>query len=97
MYSHNQRNMKKTLLLTLAACICSTLLFSQGTLKGKITDSSTSKPLGLATVTVFKAADTAIITYRLSTPDGEFKLQGLQFDLNCLVVIYYSGYDVFRK
>jgi len=96
LYSHNQRNMKKTTLLALAAVI-STLLFSQGTLKGKITDSSTAKPLGLATVTVFKAADTAIITYRLSTPDGEFKVPGIPFDVNCRVVISYSGYSVYRK
>src|ERR1043165_9643397 len=89
--------MKKTFLLTLAACILSTLIWSQGTLKGKITDSSTSKPLGLATITVFKEVDTAIITYRLSTPDGEFKVPGLPFDINCRVVISYSGYDVFRK
>jgi len=96
LYSHNQRNMKKATLLALAAII-STLLFSQGTLKGKITDSSTAKPLGLATVTVFKAVDTAIITYRLSTPDGEFKVPGIPIDVMCRVVISYSGYSVYRK
>ena len=53
--------------------------------------------LGLATVTVFKAVDTTIITYRLSNPDGEFKVPGIPFDLNCRVVISYSGYAVFRK
>lgn len=89
--------MKKTVLLVLTAIIFSTLSWSQGTLKGKITDSASAKPLGLATVTVFKAADTVIITYRLSTPDGEFKVPGIPFDVNCRVVISYSGYSVFRK
>src|SRR5690348_832654 len=88
--------MKKAILLAFTAII-SALLFSQGTLKGKITDSSTAKPLGLATVTVFKAADTAIITYRLSTPDGDFKVPGIPFDVACRVVISYSGYSVYRK
>jgi hypothetical protein len=70
---------------------------SQGTLKGKIIDSASKQPLGLATVTVFKAADTVIITYRLSDPDGVFKVPGLPFDLNCRVVISYSGFGIYRK
>ena len=89
--------MKKTVLLVLTACLYSTIALSQGTLKGKITDSSTAKPLGLATVTVFKAADTAIITYRLSTPDGDFKVPGIPLEVNCRVVVSYSGYSVYRK
>lgn len=71
--------------------------FPQGTLKGKITDSASRQPLGLATITVFKAADTAIITYRLSTPEGEFKIPGLPLDINCRAVISFSGYRVYRK
>ena len=35
--------------------------------------------------------------YRLSTPDGDFKVPGLPFDLNCRVVISFSGYGVYRK
>lgn len=88
--------MKKTVLLVLTACLYSAIVLSQGTLKGKITDSSTAKPLGLATVTVFKAADTAIITYRLSTPDGDFRVPGIPLEVNCRVVISYSGYSVYR-
>src|SRR5262245_36280892 len=89
--------MKKTFLLPALLICLSTLSWSQGTLKGKIADSVSKKPLGLATVTVFKAADTSIITYRLSTPDGDFKVPGLPLDVNCRVVISYSGYSVFRK
>ena len=89
--------MKKTLLFTTSFLFFCIVSWSQGTLKGKITDSATAKPLGFATVTVFKAADTAIITYRLSTPDGDFKVPGIPFDINCRVVISYSGYSIFRK
>src|SRR5678815_4980683 len=89
--------MKKTLLFIASFLFFCIVSWSQGTLKGKITDSATTKPLGFATVTVFKAADTAIITYRLSTPDGDFKVPGIPFDINCRVVISYSGYSIFRK
>ncbi|GAJ01238.1 unnamed protein product, partial [marine sediment metagenome] len=71
--------------------------FSQGTLKGKLVDSTGKNPLGLATVTVFKAADTALITYRLSNPEGEFKVSGLPLNIDCRVVISYSGFDAYRK
>ncbi|MCW3075292.1 MAG: hypothetical protein JWP69_2361 [Flaviaesturariibacter sp.] len=70
---------------------------AQGSIKGKIIDSASKAPLSLATVTVFKAADTALITYRISTPDGEFKVNGLPLNSACRVVISYSGYDVFRR
>jgi hypothetical protein len=89
--------MKKFLLILIAALPASIHLDAQGTLKGKVVDSTGSKPLGYATVTVFKAIDTTIITYRLSTPDGEFKVPGIPFDVNNRVVISYSGYSVYRK
>ena len=89
--------MKLRLILLLSALIPAGFLFSQGVLKGKIIDSSINKPLGLATVTVFKASDTTIITYRLSTPEGEFKVPGIPYNLPCRVVISFSGFSVYRK
>ncbi len=86
--------------LTVAALLiilCSVKAFPQGVLKGKIADSASKQPLGLATITVFKAADTAIITYRLSNPEGEFKVPGLPLNINCRAVISFSGYRVYRK
>lgn len=88
--------MKKLALLLFLTAITA-YAFSQGTIKGKLVDSSGKNPLGLATVTVFKAADTALITYRLSNPEGEFKVPGLPLNIDCRVVISYSGYDAFRK
>ena len=77
--------------------IAFTTLSAQGVIKGKLIDSASKNPLGLATVTVFKASDTALITYRLSNPEGEFKVPGLPLDMTCRVVISFSGYDAFRK
>src|ERR1041384_4641087 len=71
--------------------------YSQGIIKGKLIDSTSKSPLGLATITVFKASDTSIITYRLSTPEGDFKVPGIPLDLNCRVNISFSGYGVIRK
>jgi len=88
--------MKNTFLLFVCLAICTAAL-SQATLKGKLMDSTAKTPLGLATVTVFKASDTAIITYRLSSPEGDFKIPGLPFDVNCRAVVSYSGYSGYRK
>lgn len=84
------------LLVVLCLCLC-TISYGQGTLKGKLIDSTSNKPLGLATVTVFKAVDTTIITYRLSSPEGDFKVPGIPFGVNCRVVVSYSGYSAYRK
>lgn len=87
----------KKIFLTATVSLLSFFAFSQGTLKGKVMDSASAKPLGYATVTVFKSSDTAIITYRLSTPDGEFKVPGIPLNLDCRAVISFSGYGVYRK
>lgn len=89
--------MRKIFMLAVILCCLNGYAFAQGTLKGRIIDSTSQQPLGLATITVFKAADTAIITYRLSDPEGNFKVPGIPFDLNCRVVISFSGYGIFRK
>lgn len=70
---------------------------AQGSVKGKVTDSTTNKALALATVTIFKAADTVLITYRLSTPEGEFKVPGIPLNIQCRAVISFSGFEVYRK
>ncbi|MFT3825939.1 MAG: outer membrane beta-barrel protein [Chitinophagaceae bacterium] len=70
---------------------------TKGVIKGKLIDSATKQPLSLATVTVFNAKDTTVITYRLSDPQGEFKMSGLPLEADCRAVITFSGYRVYRK
>lgn len=91
----------KPLMLLLCSCF---LVFSataqsgsKGSITGKLTDSSGKQPLSLATVAVFKARDTALITYRLSDPKGIFKVPGLPVGDSFLVVITHAGSSVFRK
>lgn len=89
--------MRKFLFIFLFISLASVAGFSQGTLKGRIVDSASKQPLGLATVSVFKAADTVLVSYRLSTPEGDFKVPAIPFDINCRVVVTYSGYSIYRK
>src|SRR5689334_9501008 len=70
---------------------------SKGQLSGNLTDTSGKKPIAYATVTVFTAADTAIVTYRLSDDQGKFKVPGLPFDKDLRVVITATGFQRFRK
>lgn len=71
--------------------------FSQGLIKGKLLDADTQKPLYMATITVFKAVDTSVVTYRLSAEDGSFRLPGLSTDIQYRLLVSFTGYGVFRK
>ncbi len=70
---------------------------STGILKGTLKDSLNKQVLSLATVTVFIAKDTSIVTYRLSDANGNFKIPSLPLDVPCRVLISFSGYKTFRK
>ncbi len=89
--------MRKLASLTVVLfCVCN-IWAQTGTISGKVTDSSGKKPLSLGTITVFKAADTSIITYRLSTESGDFKVPGLPLNIPLRVMVTYAGYEVYRK
>ncbi|RYY10969.1 MAG: carboxypeptidase regulatory-like domain-containing protein, partial [Chitinophagaceae bacterium] len=89
--------MKYALLVFLVILTAFTKLKAQGTISGRLTDSVSKQNLSLATVTVFKAKDTVIITYRLTDATGNFKVPGLPLDLLSRVVISFSGYRSFRQ
>ncbi len=72
-------------------------ILGQGSIKGNIKDSATKQPLQLATISVYGALDTSLVSYRLSTPDGNFKVPNIPIQFNCRVIISYSGYEVYRK
>lgn len=80
--------------------ICCTLFsitsFAQS-ISGKLIDSATKQPLALATITLFNAGDTSILTYRMSTPAGEFRVPGLPADKPLRVIISYSGFGIYRN
>jgi hypothetical protein len=87
------------------SCIAAIFLFlstwvhaqNSGQISGKVTDSLGKDPLALSTVTVFRAKDTVIVTYRLSGNQGEFKIPGLPLGVPLRLLVTYSGYDGYRK
>ena len=89
--------MKITFCVVIAWLLFSSQLLGQGTLTGKLVDSVGGQTLSLATITVFKAADTVIITYRLSDGNGAFKIPGLPLNVWSRAVISFSGYRGYRK
>lgn len=89
--------MKKIFITALALIIFCLQSLAQGSIKGKLMDTASKSPLGYATITVFKSSDTALITYRLSNPDGEFRVPGLPLNIELRAIISYSGFDAFRK
>ncbi|MEO6135865.1 MAG: outer membrane beta-barrel protein [Ginsengibacter sp.] len=85
------------------SCLLITFLFAQiafaqsGSISGQLYDSQNSKELALATITVFNAADTTLITYRLSNDNGRFKVPGLPLNTALRFLVSYSGYETYRK
>jgi hypothetical protein len=85
--------------ISLILCSLSLLVYAQnkGTIKGILQDSSSKQILSFATVTVFEAKDTSLITYRLSDPTGKFQVPGIPLNIQCRMVITAQGYHTFRK
>ncbi len=84
-------------LCTIAICVSATAQNNTGIIKGLLKDSLNKQALSLATVTVFVAKDTTIVTYRLSDAKGEFKIPSIPLGVPCRVLISFSGYKTFRK
>ncbi len=89
--------MRKLIIGACALLFTGLVQAQSGTISGKMTDSSGKKPLALTTITIFKAKDTVIVTYRLTNEVGEFKIPGLPFDIPLRLLATYSGYEGFRQ
>lgn len=89
-------------ILLLLLSLCTLTIFSKaqdhkGTIQGVVIDSTTSKPITYATVSVYKAMDTTLLSYKLSDEKGEFRIPLLPVSLRLRVVITFTGYTVYRK
>ena len=76
-------------------CLCSKA--QKGFIKGVLKDSGSKQNLSLASITVFTAKDTSIVSYRLSDAVGSFQLTGIPQNILCRMVITFQGYRVYRK
>jgi hypothetical protein len=86
-----------SLMIALFSIFCYVAKAQTGSISGKLQDASDGKPLPFATISLFKAKDTSLVTYRLSNPTGEFKVPGLPLLTELRMVITFSGYEVVRK
>ena len=84
-------------LLTAGFILLLMQVHAQRIIRGKLVDSASKHALSLATVSVFKATDTTLITYRLSTTEGDFRIPGIPLNVPCRLIISFSGYAVYRK
>ncbi|MFT3980405.1 MAG: TonB-dependent receptor [Ferruginibacter sp.] len=87
----------KKIYLAAIALLLSHIASAQGNVTGKLMDADTKKPLYLSTITIYKASDTSIVTYRLSDKDGNFKIPGLPLNTPLRALATFSGYEVVRK
>lgn len=78
------------LLVTLAS-------LGQSSVKGHLEDALTHRPLSLATLSIFKKADTTLLIYRLSDPSGNFRIPAIPPHTSCYLVVSHVGYEVIRK
>ncbi|NCI47680.1 carboxypeptidase-like regulatory domain-containing protein [Sediminibacterium soli] len=68
-----------------------------GSVSGRITDSTGKNPLALGTVSIFKAKDTVLVTYRLSNDKGEFSIGTLPANIPLRLLVSFAGYEPWRK
>lgn len=90
----------RKLLLILILFITAVLTKAQdpkGTIHGTLIDSLSSKPMVYATISIFKASDTTLISYRLSDEKGEFRIPQLPLATPLRMIITYTGFTIYRK
>jgi hypothetical protein len=90
--------MKKVLLALIVTLSISTVFAQKGSISGVLLDSVDQKrTLNYATISVFKAGDSILSTYKLSDDKGVFKIPNLQLDINYRIVVNAWQYKVFRR
>lgn len=68
-----------------------------GKAKGFTRDSAYNYVLQSASVAIYTAKDTGLITYQLSNHLGEFQFTNLPVNVRLLMRVYYTGYQLFSK
>lgn len=90
----------KTFYFLCAALFSSLVALSQenkGIISGKIVDLTNKQAISYATISVYSAADTALLGYKLSDANGSFKLTNLPTNHSLRIVVTYTGYAVKRQ
>ena len=67
-----------------------------GSVKGKLTDTTTKQPLSDATVSLLSAKDSSLVTYSLSDKKGFFEIKNLDKGTYQLLISF-TGFEPFKK
>ncbi|CAA9282555.1 MAG: hypothetical protein AVDCRST_MAG95-3411 [uncultured Adhaeribacter sp.] len=69
----------------------------KGEIKGKVLDGASKKPLPYATIAVYRAQDTTLVTFRVTDDKGIFRATSLPLQVRLRVVASLVGFGVYRK
>src|SRR5438128_2377278 len=84
--------MKKYLLLLLCtACLLSAHAQKEGVIKGIVQDTANSQPLNNATITVFLAKDSSLVSFSRTNNSGFFTIRNLDIG-NYRLLVTHVGY-----
>ena len=87
--------MKNLALLILSGLFPYFLSAQQGTVKGKLSD-STLQSLSNATISVLQKKDSSLVGYALSDTKGSFELKNLSIG-DYQLFISFTGYEVYKR
>jgi hypothetical protein len=68
-----------------------------GRLKGTVIDSTENTPLEAATISVFLASDSSLVSYALSGIKGEFAVHDVPRETACWLMVTFNGYNAVIK
>src|ERR1035437_152935 len=68
-----------------------------GYAEGIVRDSVDSHVLQVATVSVYKVADSSLVSYQLTNNSGEFHFRALPIGIHLEIVVSHIGYKYFRQ
>lgn len=92
------KQMKKTLLLFVILLSYQFSFAQKSSITGILLDSANKKTtLNFATISVFKGADSALNTYKLSDDKGVFKINNLEVGVKYRLVVNAWMYNIYRK
>ncbi len=74
-----------------------TAIAQKGELKGRLWDGTHKEALGYATIAVYTAQDTTLVTFRVSDEKGNFKVPNLSLNQPLRLVVTMTGFKVYRK
>ena len=88
--------MKYITLLVSSFLIFAVSAFSQGSVKGTVSDTAAKKVLANATISVVLAKDSSLVSFARSNSQGTFSVGRLEND-NYLLMVSYTGFGTYTK